>query len=38
MVAAVRHDPDQRLSLAGNFYDDRTDRVSIRSYRRAELA
>ena len=38
MVAAVRHDPDQRLSLASSFYDDRTDRVSIRSYRRAELA
>ena len=38
MVVAVRHDPDQRLSLASSFYDDRTDRVSIRSYRRAELA
>jgi len=38
MVAAVRHDPDQRLSLASSFYDDRTDRVSIRAYRRAELA
>ncbi len=38
MVAAVRHDPDQRLSLASSFYDDRADRVSIRAYRRAELA
>jgi hypothetical protein len=38
MVAAVRHDPDQRLSLASSFYDDRTDRISIRAYRRAELA
>ncbi len=38
MVAAVRHDPAQRLSLASSFYDDRPGRVSIRAYRRAELA
>jgi len=38
MVAAVRHDPAQRLSLASTFYDDRPGRVSIRAYRRAELA
>jgi hypothetical protein len=38
MVAAVRHDPAQRLGLASRFYDDRPGRVSIRAYRRAELA
>ena len=38
MVAAVRHDPAQRLSLASSFYDDRAGRASIRAYRRAELA
>ena len=38
MVAAVRHDPAQRLGLASSFYDDRAGRVSIRAYRRAELA
>ncbi len=38
MVAAVRHDPAQRLRLAGRFYDDRPGRASIRAYRRAELA
>jgi hypothetical protein len=38
MVAAVRDDPAQRLRLASRFYDDRPDRVSIRAYRRAELA
>ena len=38
MVAAVRHDPAQRMGLAGRFYDDRAGRVSIRAYRRAELA
>ena len=38
IVAAVRHDPAQRLGLAGSFYDDRAGRVSIRAYRRAELA
>ena len=38
MVAAVRHDPAQRLDLAGGFYDDRPGRPSIRAYRRAELA
>jgi hypothetical protein len=38
MVAAVRHDPAQRLRLAGSFYDDRAGRMSIRAYRRAELA
>jgi hypothetical protein len=38
MVAAVRHDPAQRLGLAGRFYDDRAGRASIRAYRRAELA
>lgn len=38
MVAAVRHDPAQRLRLAGSFYDDKPGRVSIRAYRRAELA
>jgi hypothetical protein len=38
MVAAVRHDPAQRLRLASRFYDDRPGRVSIRAYRRAELA
>ncbi len=38
MVAAVRDDPARRLELAGRFYDHRTGRASIRSYRRAELA
>jgi hypothetical protein len=38
MVAAVRHDPAQRMRLAGRFYDDKPGRVSIRAYRRAELA
>jgi hypothetical protein len=38
MVAAVRHDPAQRLGLASRFYDGRPGRVSIRAYRRAELA
>ena len=38
MVAAVRDDPARRLELAARFYDRRTGRVSIRSYRRAELA
>ena len=38
MVAAVRHDPAERLRLASRFYDDRPDRVSIRAYRRAKLA
>jgi hypothetical protein len=38
MVAAVRHDPGQRVLLAGRFYDDRPGRISIRAYRRAELA
>ena len=38
MVAAVRHDPAQRLRLASRFYDDRPGRFSIRAYRRAELA
>jgi hypothetical protein len=38
MVAAVRHDPARRLRLAASFYDDRPGRVSIRAYRRAEVA
>jgi len=38
LVAAVRDDPVQRLRLASRFYDDRPGRVSIRAYRRAELA
>lgn len=38
MVAAARHDPAHRLSLASTFYDDRPGCVSIRAYRRAELA
>ena len=38
MVAAVRDDPARRLGLAGRFYDDRPGCVSIRSYRRAEMA
>src|SRR5258708_32988260 len=38
MVAAVRDDPARRLELAARFYDRRVGRVSIRSYRRAELA
>ena len=38
MVAAVRDDPARRLELAARFYDRRTGRPSIRSFRRAELA
>ena len=38
MVAAVRHDPALRLHLTSSFYDDQPHRVSIRPYRRAELA
>jgi hypothetical protein len=38
MVAAVRDDPVRRLGLASRFYDDRPGCVSIRSYRRAEVA
>jgi hypothetical protein len=38
MVAAVRHDPDRRLRLASIYYHDRPGRVSIRAYRRAEVA
>ena len=38
MVAAVRDDPVRRLELAARFYDRRPGRVSIRAYRRAELA
>jgi hypothetical protein len=38
MVAAVRDDPVRRLELAARFYDRRIGRVSIRSYRRAEMA
>jgi hypothetical protein len=38
MVAAVRHDPAGRLRLASAFYDDKPWRVSIRPYRRAEVA
>ena len=38
LVAAVRDDPVRRLRLAGRFYDDRPGRVSIRAYRRAEVA
>ena len=38
MVAAVRDDPGRRLGLASRFYDDRPGCVSIRSYRRAEMA
>ncbi len=38
MVAAVRDDPARRLELAARFYDRRVGRLSIRSYRRAELA
>src|SRR3984893_2195420 len=38
MVAAVRGDPARRLELAARFYDRRTGRVSIRAYRRAEMA
>jgi hypothetical protein len=37
-VAAVRDDPARRLELAARFYDRRIERVSIRSYRRAEMA
>jgi hypothetical protein len=37
-VAAVRDDPARRLGLASRFYDDRPGCVSIRSYRRAEMA
>jgi hypothetical protein len=37
-VAAVRDDPARRLELAARFYDRRIGRVSIRSYRRAEMA
>ena len=37
MVAAVRDAPARRLDLAARFYDRRTGRPSIRSYRRAEL-
>src|SRR5258705_11849231 len=38
MVAAVRDDPARRLGLASRFYDDPPGCVSIRSYRRAEMA
>jgi hypothetical protein len=38
LVAAVRDDPARRLELAGRLYDNRPGRVSIRSYRRAEMA
>jgi hypothetical protein len=38
MVAVVRDDPARRLELAARFYDGRSGRPSIRSYRRAELA
>jgi hypothetical protein len=38
MVEAVADDPVRRLDLAAAFYDDRPDRVSIKSYRRAELS
>lgn len=38
MVAAVRDDPARRLELAARFYDRRIGRVSIRAYRRAEMA
>ena len=38
IVAAVRDDPARRLELAARFYDRRTGRAGIRSYRRAELA
>jgi hypothetical protein len=38
LVAAVRDDPGRRLELARRFYDDRPGHVSIRSYRRAEVA
>jgi hypothetical protein len=38
IVAAVRDDPARRLGLASRFYDDRPGCVSIRSYRRAEMA
>jgi len=38
LVAAVRDDPARRLGLASRFYNDRPGRVSIRAYRRAELA
>ena len=37
IVAAVRHDPERRLRLAGIFYHDRPGRVSILAYRRAEM-
>jgi len=37
-VAAVQDDPARRLELAARFYDRRIGRVSIRSYRRAEMA
>src|SRR6201990_478637 len=36
--AAVRDDRGRRLGLASRFYDDRPGCVSIRSYRRAEMA
>jgi hypothetical protein len=38
MAASVRDDPARRLELAARFYDYRAGRVSIRSYRRAEMA
>jgi hypothetical protein len=38
MVEDVQDDPARRLNLASAFYDDRPDRVSVRSYRRAELS
>jgi hypothetical protein len=38
MVAAVRDDPAQRLSLASGFYDDSPGRPRIGAYRRAEVA
>ncbi len=38
MVAAVRDDPARRLRLASSFYDERPGRISIRAYRRAEVA
>src|ERR1700730_16682393 len=38
MVAAVRGDPARRLELAARFYGRRPGRVSIRAYRRAEMA
>lgn len=38
MVEDVQDDPARRLELAAAFYDDRPGRVSVRSYRRAELS